>query len=378
MNFYNSVDISIYSVLILAVIIVHSISKTESLSLSGRYRILLALSIGAILLCDILASIHYPTDWSGTHLLKYLLFYVYFLLQPLPVSLGLMYLFSLFREKRFSVFQHFLFLIPVLVGSILMAVSLFTNFVFYIDADNIYHRGPGMFIFGIINYSYIIPSAGLVIYYRDRIKRRTLLSVIAFTMIPFIGSFLQLCYYGIITAWPSFTLALLIIYLFLESRKTDRDYLTGLLNRQSFEARVYGRIAQYDKKGAFTLVVADLDKFKQINDQLGHEKGDEVLQAAADILSQSLSASDTVARFGGDEFIMILETNSSNTVDKILARIDQNIGKWNHENDNSPMLSLSAGYAMYDPAKHQGYEDLFRQADMAMFEKKDSSTSRYS
>ncbi len=370
MVFFNSVDIIIFSLLILAVIIAHSLHRKESLSLSGRYRILLAASIFVILLCDLVPRFGFPPRWSGTYGVRYFFIFTYLLLQPLPVSLGLMYLFSLFRERRFTPGQHLLFLIPLFAGAVAMGYSLFTGFIFSLDGDNVYHRGPGMIVFAVINYSYIIPSAGLLIHYRDIIKRRTLLTVLLYTLIPCLGSFLQLRFYGIITAWPSFTLALLIVYLFLESRRSDRDYLTGLLNRQSFDARIHCRMEQYAKRGPFALIVVDLDKFKSINDQFGHDRGDEVLQAAGRILSQSLSAADTVARYGGDEFVIILETESESIVERVLQRIDHNVDAWNDSGENPFALSLSAGYGIYDPEVHRGFQDLFQQADGAMFESK--------
>ncbi len=248
-----------------------------------------------------------------------------------------MYLFSLFHERRFSSAQRVLFFLPFIVGCALMAYSLFTGFVFTIDGTNAYRRGPGMVFLAAINYSYIVPAAILILKRRDAIKRRTLLIVIAYTVIPCAGSLLQLLFYGIITAWPSFVLALLVITVFLENRRSDRDYLTGLLNRQSFDARAYRRIEPRDSRGGFALVVIDLDRFKAINDAYGHDKGDEILQVAAGILTHSLSVNDTIARYGG-----------------------------------AYGLSMSAGYAILDPASGEGFDSLFRRADALMFEVKNA------
>lgn len=367
---FNTLDLYLFSILLLAGIIAHTLARREPLPLSAIYRT--ALSVGIILIMALDGAARLPLSLPPDTLrtVRYILNFSYLLLQPLPVSLGLMYLFSLFRERPFSPGATILFMLPVLAGAALMAYSLGTGFIFTVDSSGSYHRGPGMFLFAVINYSFILPSTALVIHYRDRIKRCTLISVIAFTLLPCAGSLAQLLSYGTVTAWPSFALAVAITNLFLEGRRSDRDYLTGLLNRQSFDALVHRRIAAFDSRGGFTLVVADLDRFKDINDRFGHDFGDEVLQEAASILSHSISDSDAVACYGGDEFVIILETVDGEVSSRVLARIE---GNFERRNRNAPVglsLSVSAGAAVYDPARHGEFSDLFKEADGKMFEAK--------
>ena len=370
-DFFNIIDVNIFSSIILLTIIINTNIHSKSLPLSARYRQMLACSLLAIFLMDSLTRVVTGSSGPAAHTANYIGNFIYFILQPLPVSLGLMYLFSIFREKRFSLRYHFLFLIPFFAGLLVMIYSSFTEFIFYIDDTNQYHRGPGMFIYAIINYSFAVPAFILSFHYRDIIKRRTLLIIIAYTIIPYIGSFLQLLYYGVVTAWPSFTLGVLITYVFLEVHNNERDYLTGLLNRHHFDIKINRRIRQFFKKGAFTLVVIDLNDFKSINDEFGHDKGDEILQAAGMLLSRSVSMTDTVARYGGDEFVLIMETSDETVVRTILERIDRNITIWNEKRKNREALSLSAGYVIYDPQIHSDYLALFRQADARMFENKE-------
>ena len=367
---YNIIDINIFSSVILLVIFVNTLLNYRNLPLSARYRMLLVVCLLIIFLTDSLSRIDMNFSRRTVHAILYIENFVYFLLQPLPVSLSLMYLFSIFREKRFSFAVHMLFLIPFFIGLAAVVYSIFTGFIFYIDDMNEYHRGPGMFVYAVTNYSFAFPAFWLVIRFRDRIKRRTLMTVIAYTILPYVGSFLQLCHYGIITAWPSFTLAVFITYIFLEVKNNEQDYLTGLLNRHYFEIHVYNRIEQYSKRGAFSLVVIDLDNFKAINDVYGHRKGDEFLQATGFILSRSVSINDTVARYGGDEFVIVLETVEREIVETVLNRINENISMWNKKRTEPAGLSLSAGYAVFDPQIHTDYSDLFSEADSLMFENK--------
>ncbi len=88
----------------------------------------------------------------------------------------------------------------------------------------------------------------------------------------------------------------------------SRDQLTGLLNRRAFNNRMDESIARSSRTGApFSLLLADLDHFKDINDRLGHPVGDQVLQEFANLLSSRQRATDVLARWGGEEFVLIAE-----------------------------------------------------------------------
>lgn len=362
-----------FSFIILVIIISYSLVCYNNLQLAAKYRMFMAVSILVIVVLDFLSRIEFPFSKSVNHVILYIVNYVYFVLQPLPVCIGMMYLFSLFSEKRFSMRYYFILLLPFIAGCIVMIYSLFTDFVFYIDDNNMYNRGPGVLVYSFANYFYIIPALYVLIKHRDKVKRQILLVIIIYTLIPLVGSLAQLLNYGIITAWPAFTIALLLGFIFLERRKTERDYLTGLLNRQSFDVKAYSRIEQYDKKGSFALIVIDLNKFKFINDEFGHAEGDNVLQDAALILAHSISTSDIIARYGGDEFVILFETANAETVEKIIERIHHNFALWNIKKNLPFSLSLSAGYAIYDPKKHKDFSCLFDHADEMMFKMKEVS-----
>ena len=371
-SIYSSVDIILFSCIILLVLIFHAVLNRATLPVSARYRTLVAITVLIILLFDFFSRIRFPSGGLNfNHGFAFVTNFFYLVLQPLPVTFGLMYIFSLFREQRITGRNRVLFFIPFAVGCVAMLYSLFTGFVFYIDDNNIYHRGPGMIIFALTNYSFIIPAVGLIMHHRDTVKRQVLAVVISFTLIPVIGSLLQLLFYGLITAWPSFTIALLITFIFLEGRRNDRDYLTGLLNRQSFHAKINTRMEQYAKKGTFFLVVIDLDKFKLINDTYGHETGDEVLQLVSNVLFHSVAVQDTVARYGGDEFVMSIDSDNPMVMESVMMRIQSQLDTWNANNLYTFDLSLSAGFVTYNPKEHTCFEDLFRQADMMMFKVKD-------
>jgi diguanylate cyclase (GGDEF)-like protein len=105
------------------------------------------------------------------------------------------------------------------------------------------------------------------------------------------------------------------------------DPLTDLPNRRACEASLLREIARATREGGvFSVVMLDVDHFKSINDQFGHEAGDQALVAVADILRRSLRASDEAARWAGDEFVLVLPATSIENAHFVAERIRRAVG----------------------------------------------------
>lgn len=146
------------------------------------------------------------------------------------------------------------------------------------------------------------------------------------------------------------------------------DTLTGLLNRASFHDRVDEAIAEHDESGrAFGILFLDLDRFKLINDSLGHSMGDQLLEAVARRLIESVSKETTVARVGGDEFMMLMPECSDGTVSVAVA--DQIVEAMRRPFDiDEQRLSVtpSIGISSF-PEQGLNLSSLMRNADLAMY-----------
>ena len=144
------------------------------------------------------------------------------------------------------------------------------------------------------------------------------------------------------------------------------DPLTGLYNRRLFEEEI-NRLGD-GRYSPIGIIVCDIDGLKLINDTLGHEKGDELLQLAADILKNCFRESDVVARIGGDEFAILLPYSSHQVITESCSRIRKTIEQYNAQ---SPILylNLSIGYAV-DTNNNPLMHELFRQADDNMYQEK--------
>ncbi|WP_372994767.1 7TM diverse intracellular signaling domain-containing protein [Marinobacter sp.] len=158
----------------------------------------------------------------------------------------------------------------------------------------------------------------------------------------------------------------------LLEKQANHDTLTGLANRKLLQDRIMGAKARARRSGeSFALVVVDLNKFKQINDTFGHVAGDEVLIAIGNRLGAVPRGSDTVARIGGDEFVLLLEgIHGQDDLDRIethLARIGDSPIPLSCGTD--VRVGLSIGIALY-PDDTRDLERLFSLADAAMYRNK--------
>lgn len=161
-------------------------------------------------------------------------------------------------------------------------------------------------------------------------------------------------------------------------RQANFDVLTDLPNRQMFLDRLGQDIKKSQRSGMpLALVFLDLDRFKEINDSLGHAVGDQLLQEAARRLLRCVRATDTVARLGGDEFTVILaDLEDVNNVARIAHSILQTIADPFHLGNEVVQLTASIGITFY-PNDANTIEDLLKNADQAMYAGKDQGRNRF-
>jgi diguanylate cyclase (GGDEF)-like protein len=161
------------------------------------------------------------------------------------------------------------------------------------------------------------------------------------------------------------------------ARAASYDALTGLPNRTLFLDRLGQAFARAERSdGSVAVLFADLDNFKVVNDSLGHEIGDRLLQVAAERLQQHLRASDVAARLGGDEFTVLLEDvtgepEAAQVADRLHAALQQPV-----EIDGHQLLpNASIGIACAEAANVSA-ESLLRKADLAMYQAKARGKAR--
>ncbi|WP_309419063.1 EAL domain-containing protein [Telmatospirillum sp.] len=156
------------------------------------------------------------------------------------------------------------------------------------------------------------------------------------------------------------------------------DSLTGLPNRVLFQDRMRDALAQARRRGGMmALLLLDLDKFKEVNDTLGHHVGDLLLRAVAKRLGRCVRETDTVARLGGDEFAVLLTNladadGASTVAETIIRSVAEPYGL----DDNEVVCGISVGITIF-PDDSQDAQSLLKNADLALYRSKNDGRGRY-
>ncbi len=156
------------------------------------------------------------------------------------------------------------------------------------------------------------------------------------------------------------------------AHEARHDQLTGLLHHQAFVQELEVELERARRYGhAVALAFVDLDRFKDINDTLGHPEGDRVLQTVASIFRESLRSSDLAGRMGGDEFAVYLVEADEETGPRFLERTADRIDELIETGGLPAPCALSAGLAQF-PDEAPDVDGLFRLADRRLYEAKRS------
>ncbi|HEX4348513.1 MAG TPA: sensor domain-containing diguanylate cyclase [Vicinamibacterales bacterium] len=161
------------------------------------------------------------------------------------------------------------------------------------------------------------------------------------------------------------------------SRIAAGDMLTGLFNRQYFDTRMHQEIERAKRNGSsLTLLMVDIDDFKTINDTYGHQIGDAVLKVVGRTLQSAVRVFDICARYGGDEFAVLIPTSDPSSVTALAERIRQRVadGESTEPSDRLPPMTLSVGIALFEASELP--EQLVRRADEALYEAKSAGKNR--
>jgi diguanylate cyclase (GGDEF)-like protein len=151
------------------------------------------------------------------------------------------------------------------------------------------------------------------------------------------------------------------------------DWLTGCVNKKLGMFFLEKHVKLSKREGSrLTVCYMDIDDLKKVNDTWGHKEGDELIKISSSVLKKSLRESDIVCRMGGDEFLVILPNTSLEDASVLWTRVEENIALFNERATKPYTISISCGFAEYDPSIHKTPADLIEAADIAMYEGKRS------
>jgi len=156
-------------------------------------------------------------------------------------------------------------------------------------------------------------------------------------------------------------------------RLSETDKLTGLYNRSRLDDELQQQfVTKPDGRSSLTLVLADIDHFKSVNDQYGHLTGDRILQAVATVLRSNIRSDDRCGRWGGEEFLIICPDTDPSTAKGIITRLQKALSEV--KETHGIAVSLSFGVATLND--QESIDDLLRRADNALYEAKRQGRNR--
>ena len=352
MDFTGNLIINMYSIVILAIIYIHSIKHNEKDSLQYKlYMMMLQVTI-LMLALDIfsrfdgkLGKIYFFINHFGN--------FSIFLLNLILPSLWLLYVhLHVYQEERKTRRLFYPLLIINAINGIMLIFSQFFGWFYYIDANNIYHRGPVFLVPVFITFGLILVAFIITVKKRKNLEGKSFVSLAFFAVPPFACIILQIIFYGISLMLNSVVLSLLVIFLNIQNYSIYTDYLTGINNRKKLDLYLKEKVNTSTENKSFSAILIDLNNFKSINDTFGHDIGDNALEISVRLLKSCLRSKDFIARYGGDEFCIVLDVSDRTDLEEVVRRINNCFEEYNKSSSKHYKLSVSMGYDVYDYHSH--------------------------
>jgi len=160
-------------------------------------------------------------------------------------------------------------------------------------------------------------------------------------------------------------------------RQAQTDPLTGLANRAALDERLHHELARADALGtSVSFVIADIDNFKQINDLYGHQTGDDILRAVASVLAESCRELDLAARFGGEEFVLLLPGTQLGNARRVAERVRRRLESIEVPGPTGEITRVTASLGAAEFPTYRGADALLAAADGALYDAKRSGKNR--
>lgn len=237
--------------------------------------------------------------------------------------------------------------VPLAVDVLINIINLSgCGIIFIISDDNVYIRGSLAIVVYIVLFFYFIYSIVLM----ERSKRSGLhvrfFPLYCFVVPCIVGTIIQGCFYGVTLGWTSVAVALMLIYIQIQSLNTFVDPLSGLYNRKYMDY-ILSQV-RYNQDMNLYGIMIDVNDFKSINDVYGHSSGDDAIRTIGVILSDAAAQDGLAVRYAGDEFIVLLKTDSQENTQQVMKHIREESEHFNETSGKPYRISFAMGCSKFD------------------------------
>jgi len=361
---FNLLYVNFYSALLLLVLLAIIYIKRELYNFSSKiFKYMIIINI-ILSIFEVISLLIDGMDNTVLWFMNYTLNFTIFLLTPLIGSLWAMYIdhkiFQGYNRRKF----YYVYLTPFFIVVTLLLVNLRYPVLFSISANNVYSREPLIMFDFLMLFTLLILMTYIVLKNRKKVKKSVVSGSLIFLILPAIGGIIQMSFYGVATLYSAFSLGIISSYIILETIGSSIDNLTGLFTRDKASEYINELI---NTKNEFGVLLIDLDDFKKINDEYGHNEGDKYLKLFGEVLTRVFEKDDIISRFGGDEFIIVKNNFVKKDKPCLIKAINDDI----KDNLNSNMLSIpinfSVGCSVYNSTLNKSEEELIIEADNNMY-----------
>lgn len=258
------------------------------------------------------------------------------------------------------------------LGFLLVIFGQFSDFLYYFDEKNFYHRGRLYFLNSVFPGIGLILLFTVIIQYRNRIEKLKFFSILTYLMLPAVGMLLQLKIYGI--SFSNIAIGFALIMMFVENsisqsreilRVSKLEVRTGLYNEHGCIEKLYS-LRKRSRLTSYTAVFFDICKFSEINRKYGMKAGDYILREYAAKLKKILAPGEIAARQGSDHFVVIIKKEN---LDKILEFLSGTLIEFTYgpkeDKNGEVVVSAIAGVYEIDEENIKG-EDILANAFTAL------------
>ncbi len=368
-------DLLVYSLLISLFLLIY-ITKNYSFSeySTGLFAAII-ISTSCVLLLEISTWLVDGNDSPAMRILNYLTNSVLTSLEYIPGFFWLLYFdYKIIDDFEAAKKRAPFYLLPGVIILGIVLFSLRTGFLFFLQPGNVYTRGPGVYAVSGIYYIQYIIAFFIAVRHRRNVNAELVLSLVAYFTLPLLAMILQIAFYGATLIWPMFTLVNLIAFILLEKDVMLRDPLTGIYTRGEFQQKVFRLIKA---KKPFTLIMFDLDKFKEINDTYGHQAGDDALIELVSLVTVEKRKTDIFCRYGGDEFMILMQSDNPNVGQYLKERIENSVLIRNKSSEKEYSLFMSFGIVHVGKDNESSQQKILEEVDMQMYQEKSVNRKKH-
>ncbi len=371
MNFFMQIDLNLYACLLLLILLLGYSPGDVRRHLTHLLYRLMVLTTFVILLLDTVGWLLEGSTVPGFIPLNWFTSTLGCVLNPIPAYLWLLYADNQVmadddRTLRLAIPAA----IPAVLCAILSMLSPVGGYLFSIDDANRFQRGPFFFVLAIILFGYLVAAFLFIGFHRQSVSPRRFYPLFFFMLPPLIGGIIQFFAYGVTLIWAGMALSMLVLQIYLQHHSLRTDYLTGLYNRRQLDRFIRSRIENHRPGSTFGALMLDIDNFKAINDNYGHPMGDCALEEMSTVLQRGFHPDDFIARYAGDEFVVVLDAREPADFDRIIARLRETLQRFNQSSNRPYKLDVSLGYALYDSDAGLSADQFLNLIDKRMYDDK--------